>query len=194
MLLLNKWELIEASGSLSHWHIRDLIAACPNLQPVGLGNNDTEIDTSILIPSHDDEDDRSSAPNDTTDLPDELTDTVIDLAGSDSDDSLLSTPTLAASVKGKREEDVKTLAPETKPPKKTKPQPPISIPAVPWLYAYGWPWVRTGGIAPFMGTGAAIDRLDRTIILVPISIWVKDTIRAQTILAWVISLSLIKLT
>ncbi|KAJ6507673.1 hypothetical protein DFH09DRAFT_1101059 [Mycena vulgaris] len=30
-----------------------------------------------------------------------------------------------------REEDVKTLAPETKPPKKTKPQPPISVPAVP---------------------------------------------------------------
>ncbi|KAJ6461539.1 hypothetical protein DFH09DRAFT_1495152 [Mycena vulgaris] len=129
--LANKWELIEASGSPWHWRIRELIAARPNLQPVGLGNNDTEIDPSILIPSHDDEDNRSSAPDDTTDLPDEFTDPVIDLAGSDSDNSLLSIPTLAASVKRKREEDVKTPAPETKPVKKTKPQPPTSVPAVP---------------------------------------------------------------
>ncbi|KAJ6607562.1 hypothetical protein B0H10DRAFT_1956175 [Mycena sp. CBHHK59/15] len=56
----------------------------PNLQPVGLGNNDTQIDTSILIASHDG-DDQFSIPDD-TDFPDHLSEPAIDVLSSDSDD------------------------------------------------------------------------------------------------------------
>ncbi|KAJ6458697.1 hypothetical protein C8R45DRAFT_942531 [Mycena sanguinolenta] len=73
---LNGVDLIKLE---SPWffNMRTLIAARPNLHPVGLGNNKTEIDTSILLHSSDadnndtssngrnDDEDTSTAPDDT---------------------------------------------------------------------------------------------------------------------------------
>lgn len=110
------------------FNLRALIAARPNLQPVGLGNNETDFDVDLLLRSHDG-DDMSSAPDDTQDLPIQLDDPTIDVS-SDSDGELLTIPTLANSVKHKREDD--PLPPRTEPKpvkKKTKPQPATSTPA-----------------------------------------------------------------
>ncbi|KAJ6617052.1 hypothetical protein B0H10DRAFT_2387138 [Mycena sp. CBHHK59/15] len=124
--LTTKWDLIKVD---SPWffHMRILIAARPNLQPVGLGNNDTQIDTSILIASHDG-DDQSSIPDD-TDFPDHLSEPAINVLSSDSDDDVLSLPTLTRSVKRKHADDPKSRESDTNPArKKTKPQPPVSVP------------------------------------------------------------------
>ncbi|KAJ6620627.1 hypothetical protein B0H10DRAFT_2215888 [Mycena sp. CBHHK59/15] len=124
--LTTKWDLIKVD---SPWffHMRILIAARPNLQPVGLGNNDTQIDTSILIASHDG-DDQSSIPDD-TDFPDHLSEPAIDVLSSDSDDDILSLPTLTRSVKRKHADDPKSRESDANPArKKTKPQPPVSVP------------------------------------------------------------------
>ncbi|KAJ7460290.1 hypothetical protein FB451DRAFT_1563367 [Mycena latifolia] len=129
-----KWDLMLED---SPWFIRmrTLIAARPNLQPVGLGNNDTGFDVSLLIPHHDD-DDTSSAP-DTQDFADELSEPdpvdppVVDVS-SDSDDDLLAGPTLAGSIKRKHGDDHKPSRNDPKPPaKRTKPMPATSAPAAP---------------------------------------------------------------
>jgi hypothetical protein len=52
--------------------VRVLIAARPNLQPVGIGNNDSAYNVSLLIPNLDDADTASSAPDDTADPPSQL--------------------------------------------------------------------------------------------------------------------------
>ncbi|KAJ7467383.1 hypothetical protein B0H11DRAFT_2239373 [Mycena galericulata] len=67
--LTTKWDLIK-DDSPWFFNVRTLIASRPNLQPVGLGNADTDIDTSILLRTQDD--DTSSIFDDTPDLPDQL--------------------------------------------------------------------------------------------------------------------------
>lgn len=115
--------------------MRTLIAARPNLQPVGLGNNDTEYDTSILLPEHGDDDNQSSAVDvdEIADLPDQLSEPPVAVISSDSDEELLTIPTLAnaGSIKRKRRAaDTSTLDDDPKQVrKKTKPQPPTSAPA-----------------------------------------------------------------
>ncbi|KAJ6550579.1 hypothetical protein DFH09DRAFT_1319757 [Mycena vulgaris] len=132
--LTTKWDLIKAD-SPSFFAVRTLIASRPNLQPVGLGNTDTEIDTSILLRSQ--YDDTSSNFDDTHDLssegPDPELSDVQDASGapldisSDSDDDIPNVPTLAGT---KRQAPATTSKAETKPPKKkTKPVPATSIPA-----------------------------------------------------------------
>ncbi|KAJ7733057.1 hypothetical protein DFH07DRAFT_780716 [Mycena maculata] len=128
----NKWDAIKAD---SPWvfNLRSLIGACPNLQPVGLGNNDTGYDLSVLLRTHNG-DDTSSAPDDTQDLPDQLSESApvtnaVDLT-SDSDEELLIALTLSES-KRKRADDPKPTPSDVKPPaKKTKLQPPTSVPVV----------------------------------------------------------------
>lgn len=112
--------------------MRMLIAARPNLTPVGLGNNDTGFDTSLLIPSHDNFDDSSSAPDETIDLLDELSEPDHDpepvVVSSDSDSDILAGPLLAESVKRKREDSPPAQITKLSA-KKTKPLPAISVPA-----------------------------------------------------------------
>ncbi|KAJ7838390.1 hypothetical protein B0H14DRAFT_3700178 [Mycena olivaceomarginata] len=121
------------------FHMRSLVGERPNLVHAGLGNNDSEVDMSILLGGDRDADDSSSlAPDDTADLPGQLTRspsaTVIDLDdGSDSD--LPQVPTLASANTGvvKRKQPSAVNSSESldiKPPlKKTRPQPAISRPA-----------------------------------------------------------------
>ncbi|KAF8190955.1 hypothetical protein K438DRAFT_1970707 [Mycena galopus ATCC 62051] len=113
--LRTKWDLIK-DDSPWFFHIRTLIASRPNLQPVGLGNNDSEIDNSILFPTTDTE--TSSAPDDTRDPTVEPV--------SDSEDDVPPVPTLKSALKraSAAEDDVKPVA------KRTKPQPATS-PAAP---------------------------------------------------------------
>ncbi|KAJ7249492.1 hypothetical protein B0H12DRAFT_1234636 [Mycena haematopus] len=87
--LTTKWDLIK-DDSPWFFKMRALIASRPNLQPVGIGNNDTDYDVSLLVPSHDDADTTSSAPDDTQDLPSRLASLESDLdpdPESDSDDN-----------------------------------------------------------------------------------------------------------
>ncbi|KAJ7731803.1 hypothetical protein DFH07DRAFT_781127 [Mycena maculata] len=149
--LATRWDVIKAEFPW-FYHVRTLIASRPNLQPVGLGNNNTDFDVSLLIPTRDD--DTSSAPDDTTSAPDDAPDDTpdppehpsepglsptVDIVTSDSDNDLLDTPTLANAtvpVKRKRGVSDSTEAPppkpqQTRPKKKTKPQPAVSIPAPP---------------------------------------------------------------
>ncbi|KAJ7480395.1 hypothetical protein B0H11DRAFT_2233290 [Mycena galericulata] len=133
--LTTKWDLIKAD---SPWffNVRTLIASRPNLQPVGLGNTDTDIDTSILLSTQDD--DTSSIFDD---LPDQLSsegpdpelsdvpiasEAPLDIS-SDSDDDIPDVLTLAGI---KRPAPATASKTETKrPKKKTKPAPATSIPA-----------------------------------------------------------------
>ncbi|KAJ6621016.1 hypothetical protein B0H10DRAFT_1945654 [Mycena sp. CBHHK59/15] len=66
--LTNKWFLFKDT---SPWffHMRALIGEHPNLRPVGIGNNNSLVDTSLLLLEGDD---GTSSPDDTTDLPDQL--------------------------------------------------------------------------------------------------------------------------
>ncbi|KAJ7660003.1 hypothetical protein B0H17DRAFT_1145135 [Mycena rosella] len=132
--LTTKWDLIKAD---TPWFftIRTLIALRPNLQPIGLGNTDTEIDTSILLRTQ--YDDTSSNFDDTHGLssedPDPELSDVQDASGapldisSDSDDDIPDVLTLAGT---KQQVPATTFKAETKPPKKkAKPAPATSIPA-----------------------------------------------------------------
>ncbi|KAJ6529394.1 hypothetical protein B0H19DRAFT_1242891 [Mycena capillaripes] len=133
------WDKIE-QRSPWFWKIRSFIGERPNLKPVGLGNNSTEMDTSVLLP-HIDFDDftHASSPDDTTDLPDHLTraDTgTSDTDGPGPDDqsqSFLDDDSDDEQVPDRRG---KRKAPSAEPsileprPKKPKaPKPSISIPA-----------------------------------------------------------------
>ncbi|KAJ6518431.1 hypothetical protein DFH09DRAFT_1331909 [Mycena vulgaris] len=134
--LRTKWvEYLIKADSPWFFAVRTLIASRPNLQPVGLGNTDTEIDISILLRTQ--YDDTSSNFDDTHDLssegPDPELSDVQDASGapldisSDSDDDIPNVPTLAGT---KRQAPATTSKVETKPPKKkTKPVPATSIPA-----------------------------------------------------------------
>ncbi|KAJ7190389.1 hypothetical protein GGX14DRAFT_605987 [Mycena pura] len=129
--LTTKWDLIKAD---SPWFfsIRTLIASRPNLQPVGLGNTDTEIDTSILLrtqyndtSSNFDDYGLSSegADLELSDVPDAPR-APLDISSDSSDDDIPDVPTLAGT---KRQAPATTAKPETK--KKMKPAPATSIPA-----------------------------------------------------------------
>ncbi|KAJ7233350.1 hypothetical protein C8J57DRAFT_1532467 [Mycena rebaudengoi] len=119
--LITKWDVIKADAPW-FFHVRTLIASRPNLQPVGLGNNDMPIDTSLLFPT---DDDQSSAPDDTQDPLD------LDALSSDSDDNALGGPVqLVDAVKRKCQDDDK--APKAA--KKTRgPLPTTSVPTAPSL-------------------------------------------------------------
>ncbi|KAJ7745147.1 hypothetical protein B0H16DRAFT_1856801 [Mycena metata] len=133
-----KWDLIK-EDSPWFFHMRSLVGERPNLVHTGLGNNDSEVDMSILLGGDRDADDSSSlAPDDIADLPGQLTRspsvTAVDLDGSDSDD-LPRAPTLESVKKGgiKRKQPDAVNSSESldmKPPvKKTQPKPAISQPA-----------------------------------------------------------------
>jgi hypothetical protein len=116
-----------------------LIGEHPNLVLTGLGNNDSEINTSILLGSERDGDDSSSTTfDDATDLPEQLrgslsgASTPISLDNaSDSDLPQALAPTLD-SVKGKRKRksspDAKSDTDVKPGNKRTKPAPGISQP------------------------------------------------------------------
>ncbi|KAF8152752.1 hypothetical protein K438DRAFT_1987764 [Mycena galopus ATCC 62051] len=154
--IATKWDLIQAD---SPWffNMRNLIAARPNLQPVGLGNNDSPFDIDLLLRTHDGDDASSATADDTADLPSRLSDAVEISDDSDDDDKdlvavtkkpkaddlepkedsaddkeLLVGPTLAGSIKRKRK-TVDLKPKDEKPAKKTKPQPATSLPATPAL-------------------------------------------------------------
>lgn len=120
--------------------MRTLIAARPNLRPVGLGNNETEIDTSILLRTNDadaDADDIDTSSNgandadDTSTAPDDIKDGTRSVEpNSDSDDEL---PAAGAIVAGalKRPRAASSDGPKEKQRavKKTRPQTATSVPA-----------------------------------------------------------------
>jgi hypothetical protein len=114
------------------FHLRNLIAARPNLQPVGLGNNDTGFDVDLLLRAHDGDDTSSAAADDTADLPSQLSDPIAISDDSDDDKELVAGPTLAGLIKRKRKA-VDSKPKDEKPAKKTKPQPATSLPATPAL-------------------------------------------------------------
>ncbi|KAJ7846024.1 hypothetical protein B0H14DRAFT_3138898 [Mycena olivaceomarginata] len=102
-----KWDKIKKEFSW-FFHVRSLIEERPNLMPTGLGNNESEVDLSLLLTSDRDGDDTSSfAPDDTTEGPGSPT-------GS------------TAPVVDPSESGVDTVKPEKK---KTKPSPGVSQPA-----------------------------------------------------------------
>ncbi|KAJ7041476.1 hypothetical protein C8F04DRAFT_1252813 [Mycena alexandri] len=149
--LATKWDEIRLD---SPWffEIRKLIASRPNLQPVGLGNNETAVDISILLPTTDD--DTSSTFDTQSDIYHEISDTDEDPphppaptsdddddppqppapASDNDDDEFPPVPTLeSAPVKRKRVESEATAkGPDTKAAparKKTKPHASTSAPA-----------------------------------------------------------------
>ncbi|KAF8188754.1 hypothetical protein K438DRAFT_1764014 [Mycena galopus ATCC 62051] len=147
--LATKWDEIRLE---SPWffEIRKLITSRPNLQPVGVGNNETAVDTSILLPTTDD--DASSTFDMQSDIYHDISDTEEDpphppaptsdndedppqLPAPTSDDNELPpVPTLeSAPVKRKRvQSGADTKGPDTKAAparKKTKPQASTSAPA-----------------------------------------------------------------
>ncbi|KAJ7460255.1 hypothetical protein FB451DRAFT_1270780 [Mycena latifolia] len=127
-VLMTKWDEIKLDSPW-FWEMRSLIGERPNLRPVGIGNNSDEMDTSLLLSQNNDNDHRSSSPDD---FPDQLagtgtdTDFVHDVDEEDSDDSDDSDS--GERVKRKR---APTPDPASAKPtaKKTKPQPAISAPA-----------------------------------------------------------------
>ncbi|KAJ6543454.1 hypothetical protein DFH09DRAFT_1282503 [Mycena vulgaris] len=134
--LHTKWDEIKESCPW-FFEMRSLIGERPNLRPVGIGNNDSDIDTSLLLrgDDQDDQDHNASTPDDTSDFPDRLaslvgTDTDHDMydpkSDGDSDDDV--------SVKrGKRKRTRSPTAaptvPKAPPKKRTQPQAAISTPA-----------------------------------------------------------------
>ncbi|KAJ7125828.1 hypothetical protein C8R43DRAFT_1135145 [Mycena crocata] len=123
------------------WHMRSLIGECPNLRPVGIGNNSDEMDTSLLMPQTSDDDPIDVASSDETeDFPQRLADLATDtdhgLRNQDGDDSDDDTPKVippqaVKPTKCKRTDSSdKPNAGVCKPAtKKTKPQPAVSAPA-----------------------------------------------------------------
>ncbi|KAJ6618489.1 hypothetical protein B0H10DRAFT_2217622 [Mycena sp. CBHHK59/15] len=118
---------------LFFFRLRTLIAARPNLVPVGIANNDTGFDVSLLMRPRED-DDTSSVPEDTRDLPEQLLDgdeelevDTADVVSSESDTEIIAGPTLAGAKRKLRDGKPKDKG---KPPKKIKgPQLATSVPA-----------------------------------------------------------------
>ncbi|KAJ6614407.1 hypothetical protein B0H10DRAFT_2221284 [Mycena sp. CBHHK59/15] len=132
MGLTTKWDLIKLE---SPWffHLQDLIAVRPNLQPDGLGNNDSGYDLSLLNPSHGGDGSTSSGFDDTQDLPKQLSEPGPLDDTSDSDEDL--PPTITKAKRKRKDSDTEFTPNTSKPaapaPKKTKPQPAVSVPAPP---------------------------------------------------------------
>ncbi|KAJ7041443.1 hypothetical protein C8F04DRAFT_1253135 [Mycena alexandri] len=119
--LANKWDEIQAE---SPWFFH-----------LGLGNNDTDVETSILLPTNDTGDDMSSTFDDTqSDFSDSSEDDLPHAPAATSDDELPPAPTLA-SVKRKHSEDEddtkpsRTTSAAAPAKKRTKPRPSMSAPA-----------------------------------------------------------------
>ncbi|KAJ7672987.1 hypothetical protein DFH06DRAFT_1173981 [Mycena polygramma] len=126
--LATQWDVIKDDFPWL-FNMRDLIAARPNLKPVGLGNNDTPIDIDLLLRTRTDDDTSSLAPDDTEDLPTQLVDSDLLSIGSDSDDEIAAMPTLEGALKRKIKPEGKGNVKEAPPKKKTKPQTGTSAPA-----------------------------------------------------------------
>ncbi|KAJ7101259.1 hypothetical protein B0H15DRAFT_796095 [Mycena belliarum] len=126
--LATQWDVIKEDFPWL-FNMRDLIAARPNLKPVGLGNNDTPIDIDLLLRTRTDDDTSSLAPDDTEDLPAQLVDSDVLTIDSDSDDEIAATPTLEGALKRKIKPEGKGNSKKTPPKKKTKPQTGMSAPA-----------------------------------------------------------------
>ncbi|KAJ7661277.1 hypothetical protein DFH06DRAFT_1325590 [Mycena polygramma] len=125
--LMTKWDVIVKDFPW-FFRVRALIGERPHLVPTGLGNNDSEIDMSLLLGADHDGDSSSLAADDTFDP--------ALLADEDSDSDIPHAPTLA-SVKSKRKRTASIDADDTKPvaavdkpaKKKTKPTAGVSQPA-----------------------------------------------------------------
>jgi hypothetical protein len=138
-MLTGEQDLIQ-KDSPWFFNVRSLIASRPNLQPVGLGNNDSGFDVDLLLRTHEGDDTSSVPADDTQDLPSQLSEGV-DIT-SDSDNELPANP-FAGSTKRKREDDIDAAVdanatatptsddekPAKQVPKKRGPQPAVSIPA-----------------------------------------------------------------
>ncbi|KAF7372058.1 hypothetical protein MVEN_00064100 [Mycena venus] len=130
--LTTKWDQIKTDFPW-FFHVRSLIGERPNLMPTGLGNNDSEVELSLLLASDRDGDDTSSLVRDDTPAsprsPSAELSEPIDVDDSDSDIPLA--PTLAsAQRKRKKSESADAEITDVKPEmKKTKPAPGVSQPA-----------------------------------------------------------------
>ncbi|KAF8183570.1 hypothetical protein K438DRAFT_1975044 [Mycena galopus ATCC 62051] len=113
------------------FHVRALIGERPNLIPTGLGNNDSEIDTSLLMPSDRDGDDASSIIADDTTSYTPSPPRAVESPGApvDADDSDSDFPANPSNFKRKKA-NTEVTAVDVKPGrKKTKPAPAVSKPA-----------------------------------------------------------------
>ncbi|KAJ7804333.1 hypothetical protein B0H14DRAFT_3774743 [Mycena olivaceomarginata] len=126
-----KWDKIKKEFPW-FFHVRSLIGERPNLMPTGLGNNESEVDLSLLLTSDRDGDDMSSFGPDDTEGPGSPTGSTAPVVDVDDDsDSDLPPPALLAAPSAIRkrkpsESGVDTVKPEKK---KTKPSPGVSQPA-----------------------------------------------------------------
>ncbi|KAJ7740072.1 hypothetical protein B0H16DRAFT_1694319 [Mycena metata] len=140
--LYTKWDAIQAHSPW-FWQMRSLIGERPNLRPVGLGNNASEMDTSILTPHVDADGDVAapSSPDDTSDLPDQLanmdtsdTDNQFGAPAGDEDEDESDGDGGKKTAADRRAKRKRSPSPSVDPiatatgRKKTKPQPRISAP------------------------------------------------------------------
>ncbi|KAJ6576222.1 hypothetical protein B0H10DRAFT_2236563 [Mycena sp. CBHHK59/15] len=121
--LHTKWDEIKESCPW-FFEMRSLIGERPNIRPVGIGNNDSDIDTSLLLrgDDQDDQDHNASTPDlGGTDTDHDMYDPKSD---GDSDDDAY-----VKRGKRKRSPTAAPTVPKAPPKKKTKPQAAISTPA-----------------------------------------------------------------
>ncbi|KAJ7255866.1 hypothetical protein B0H12DRAFT_1113173 [Mycena haematopus] len=128
--LTTRWDKIKDEFPW-FFRVRSLIGERPNLMPTGLGNNDSEVDTSLLLASDRDGDDISSiVPDDTTSNAPSSPRPVGSPAPIDVDDSDSDLPAPSNLLKRKKSDSGDVAVADVKPEKKkTKPAPGISQPA-----------------------------------------------------------------
>ncbi|KAJ7027996.1 hypothetical protein C8F04DRAFT_1189009 [Mycena alexandri] len=135
--LMTKWDEIKLDSPW-FWEMRSLIGERPNLRPVGIGNNNSAMDVSLLLPGSDDDTARTSSPDlfpETLAGMDMDSDDESTLAkqpievDDDSDVEGVKAKTGGSAKPPKRRAVSEPASPNVKPPtKKTKPQPAVSVP------------------------------------------------------------------
>ncbi|KAJ7700178.1 hypothetical protein B0H16DRAFT_1835286 [Mycena metata] len=132
--LMTKWDKIKLNSPW-FWEMRSLIGERPNLRPVGIGNNNSAMDVSLLLPGSDDDADgaRTSSPDlfpetlggKSVDSDNESTSSKKPIVIDNEDSDVAKAKGKSA---GKRRAVSEPASPNVKPPtKKTKPQPAISV-------------------------------------------------------------------
>ncbi|KAJ7182521.1 hypothetical protein C8R43DRAFT_1144593 [Mycena crocata] len=77
--LTTKWDGFKEEAPW-FWHMRSLIGERPNLRPVGIGNNSSDVDTSFFLPGTDDDGGTGpSSPDGAEDFPEHIADVNLDL-------------------------------------------------------------------------------------------------------------------
>ncbi|KAJ7735367.1 hypothetical protein B0H16DRAFT_1765311, partial [Mycena metata] len=133
--LMTKWDEIKLNSPW-FWEMCSLIGERPNLRPVGIGNNNSAIDVSLLLPGSDDDADgaRTSSPDlfpetlggKSVDSDDESSSSKKPIVVDNEDSDVAKAKGKSA---GKRCAVSEPASPNVRPPtKKTKPQPAISVP------------------------------------------------------------------